>query len=140
MSVQEFVKVMQMENISENMLFIIIAITSLIQIAPIKLNPWDGMLKWIGDRLNSGIWLQLAELRRDLDDHIIAELRGDILNFARRCRRGVEHSEEQWHHVLTQAKRYETYVESHDIENGAIEEETKYIRRLHQELCRDGRI
>lgn len=140
MSLEELLRLVQIDNISANVLAIGILLASIIQISPIKINPWDGILKWIGDKLNSGIRLQLAELRRDLDDHIIAELRGDILNFARRCRRGVEHSEEQWHHVLTQARRYETYIESHDIENGAIEEETKYIRRLHQELCRDGRI
>lgn len=140
MNMNEMMELIRIKDASTIAVFLGVLITTILQVAPIKINPWDDVLKWIGNKLNGEIQNQLTGIRKDLDGHIVAEMRRDILTFARQCRKGMEHSEEQWHHVLTQAKRYENYIESHEIENGAIEEETKYIRNLHKELCREGRI
>ena len=63
-----------------------------------------------------------------------------ILQFARECRAGQEHSEEEWSHVLNVADEYEQYCQKKNVINGVVKQDTLYIRQLYQELSRDHRI
>ena len=106
---------------------------SLIQISPIKINPWSTILRLIGKALT-------GDLREDLNCLITDFRRQTILEFARECRHDVEHSAEEWNHVLQVAEEYEAYCTKHDIKNGRIKEDTKYIRNLYQEMSRAHKI
>lgn len=107
--------------------------TSLIQISPIKLNPWSTILKWIGKQLT-------GDLRKDVNSLITDFRRQTILTFARECRNKVDHSAEEWGHVLNVAAEYEKYCKDHNITNGVIDADTKFIRDLYQELSKDHKI
>lgn len=111
-------------------LFIIL---SLVQISPIKINPWSTILRWIGNALT-------GDLRKDLNSLITDFRRQTIVKFARECRNDVEHSAEEWNHVLQVAEEYEAYCEKHKIQNGKIRQDTKFVRDLYQELSRAHRI
>jgi hypothetical protein len=106
---------------------------SLVQISPIKINPWTTILRWIGNALT-------GDLRKDLNSLITDFRRQTIVTFARECRKDVEHSAEEWGHVLEVAEEYEAYCEKHNIKNGRIRQDTKYIRDLYQEMSRSHRI
>ncbi len=106
---------------------------SLIQIAPIKINPWTTLLKWLGNQLT-------GDLRKDLNSLITDVRRQTILTFARECRQGVEHSTEEWSHVLQVAEEYEAFCLANNIKNGKIKQDTKFIRDLYQEISREHRI
>ena len=43
------------ESLGSAIMFIFIILCTTVQISPIKINPWDTMPGWIGDRFNSGI-------------------------------------------------------------------------------------
>ena len=106
---------------------------SLVQISPIKINPWSTLLRWVGNMLT-------GDLRKDLNSLITDYRRQTILTFARECRHGVEHSAEEWNHVLQVAEEYEVYCSTNNIKNGRIKQDTKFIRDLYQEMSREHRI
>ena len=49
---------------------LVLLLMTLIQIAPIKLDPWSAVAKAIGRALNSEVLIQLSVLRENLDTHI----------------------------------------------------------------------
>lgn len=108
---------------------------TLIQIAPIKINPWTKVSKCIEEKINGDIKKDVAELKRDFEETKANDMRWYILNFANSCRNNVRHSKEEWEHLLSQLKEYETYTKAKEINNGVIEEDAKYLRNLYQERC-----
>ena len=119
---------------------LIILAFSLIQIAPVKLNPWDSILGWFGRKLNGNMQKRLDDLEKQIRNMWINTHRLHILTFARECRANIEHSSDEWTNVLNVAEEYEKTVHEQRITNGVITQDTAYIRALYQELSRDHRI
>lgn len=117
-----------------------ILLLSLIQISPLKVNPWDSVLGWIGKKTNGETEKRLGELQKQVQDMWVNGHRSTILTFAREARGGIEHSPDEWANVLNQAEEYEKYVRDRGITNGIITQDTEYIRHLYQELSREHRI
>lgn len=111
----------------------IILFLSLIQISPLKLNPWDRILGWVGKRIN-------GKLKQQVTDLWINSHRQTLLTFARECRAEMEHSADEWSYVLNVAEEYEAYCEKNDIRNGIVKAETMYIQNLYQDLCRQNKV
>ena len=118
----------------------IVILLSLIEISPLKLNPWDRLLSWIGSKLNSATEKRLAAVEKQLRSMWINDHRHCILTFAREARAAIAHSADEWTNVLNIAEEYEKYVDANGITNGIITQDTAYIRNLYQELSRDHRI
>lgn len=114
---------------------ILIGSVTIIQFSPIKLDPWTRLFEAIGNCINGDIKENLSELKRDFEETKANDMRWHILEFSNSCRSGVKHSKEEWMHVIEQLKQYETYVKEKEIDNGVIEEESKYLRSLYQERC-----
>ena len=119
---------------------LLILILSLIQISPIKLNPWDHIFGWIGKKTNGATENRLEKLEKQLRDMWINQHRQSILTFARECRSDIEHSSDEWTNVLNVAEEYERYVEENHVTNGIITQDTVYLRALYQELSREHKI
>lgn len=129
--------------ISKNPEFWIVVFLGLVEVAPIKVNPWSKLIKWIGEKLNGELYKkfdaleqEIKTVEREFEIKNANDKRWDILDFANSCRNGRKHGREEWEHVIDQLKAYETYVNEHKIDNGVIEEETKYLRALYQERCK----
>ncbi len=118
----------------------LIILFSLIQISPLKLNPWDSLFGWIGRKLNGETDKQLKELQNQISNMWINSHRHTILCFARESRAGVEHSPDEWTNLLNIAEEYEKYVSDNGITNGIITQDTVYLRELYQELSREHKI
>lgn len=118
----------------------LILLLSLVQIAPVKLNPWDKIFGWFGKKLNGESKRQLNEVQRQVTDLWINNHRMGILTFARECREGMEHDAEEWGNILNLCEEYEQYTERNDVSNGIVRENTRYIRELYQELSRGRKI
>ena len=119
---------------------IFIALT-LFEIAPIKLNPWSHLLKWLGCKLNGDLREEVKALKseievvkKDFEEKNAHDKRWSILDFANSCHNGRKHTKEEWEHVLNQLIYYEEYVDAKEIKNAVIEEETRYLRELYREL------
>ena len=119
---------------------LIIILFSLLQIAPIRLNPWDDIFGWLGRKINGALEKRIAQVEKRVGDMWVNEHRQHILRFARECREDVAHSSDEWTNVLNEAEDYEDFVHEHGITNGIITQDTEYIRKLYQELSREHRI
>ena len=121
-------------------LMLLILLLSLIQISPLKLNPWDRLFAWIGEKVNGALEAQVTDLQKQVTDMWVNDRRISILTFAREAKSGVVHSPDEWTNVLNQAEEYENFVKVHGVTNGIITQETEFIRNLYQELSREHRI
>ena len=113
---------------------------SLIQISPLKLNPWDKLLAWLGRKLNGATIKKLEELQKQVRDMWINTHRQSILTFARECRADMHHDAEEWNHILSIADEYEVYCAKNTVSNGVVKADTEYVRALYQELSREHKI
>ena len=113
---------------------------SLIQISPLKLNPWDKLLAWFGRKLNGATEKRLEELQKQVRDMWINTHRQSILTFARECRADMHHDAEEWNHILSIADEYEVYCTKNTVSTGVVKADTEYVRALYQELSREHKI
>ena len=118
----------------------IAVLLSLIQISPLKLNPWDKLLGWFGKKLNGETEKRLKAVEKQIRDMWINNHRQSILTFARECRADMHHDAEEWNHILSIADEYEVYCQKNTVSNGVVKADTEYIRGLYQELSHNHKI
>lgn len=115
---------------------LIIGALTLVEVAPIKINPWKRFFKWIGKMINGEVQERLTSLQLDFEQTKAQDKRWHILSFANSCRNGKLHSREEWKHAISELREYEQYTADKHIENGVIEEDAKYLRELYRERNR----
>lgn len=98
----------------------LIIILTILQIAPIKINPWSKILNWFGDLFNSGIYKRLEKIESDVKEikHSSAErdaitARVRILRFNDELMNNVDHSKDYFDQVLNDIDMYEKYCEDY---------------------------
>lgn len=87
---------------------------TLIQLAPIKVNPWSWLAKTIGKAMG------IAAIEKKLDEHIATDDKRDadshrleILRFNNELLRSVGHTKEEFIEVLAEIDAYERFCEGH---------------------------
>lgn len=104
-------------------LLVIVGILTLIQITPIRINPWSAIGKWIGRffthdliknirELNKTVQaysVRLSNLERKLDEHNAIESRIRIIRFGDEITHEVLHSKNHYDQILTDITSYEKY-------------------------------
>ena len=97
-----------------------VAGATLIQISPIKIDPWTWLGRKVGRALNGEVMDELKNLKGRMEN-MEAQNEQDkmdasrirILRFGDECKRDVPHSEEHFNQVLDDIDRYESYCNSH---------------------------
>ncbi len=112
---------------------------TLIQIAPIKINPWDKILTWLGNHMNADIVKRVDVIEAKLDEHIkessderLRKVRADILCFGNSCMNGQLHTKEEFEFVISECDQYEKYIEKTQSKNGVATATISEIRRLYE--------
>lgn len=107
----------------------IIGAMTLIQIAPIKINPWSWLLKLLRQALGTQqLTTQIDKLDKKFSKNRFNDLRRYILAYSREIYGGIIHSESERQEILHRIKEYEKLCEDYDFENSYVDEEIKYIR------------
>lgn len=119
--------------LSDNLTLTLVAIGALVEIAPIRINPWSRIFKWVANIVVGDLQKEFREFKRESEEKTADRMRWDILSFANSCRRGQEHSKDEWWHCISQIKEYEDYTKRKGIVNGVIEEDSEYLRELYHE-------
>lgn len=140
MTIKEIIKMMSAGEVAGWALILLLLFLSLIQISPLKLNPWDNVFAWLGRKLNGSMEYKIEHLQKQVLELWINAHRQTILTFARECRGNVEHSAEEWSTLLNLCEEYERYCNTHNVNNGVVRENTRYLRQLFQELSREHKI
>ena len=135
------------ESFGSSLIFIGVILCTFVQISPIKINPWDVLLGWIGERFNSGINKKINiidkkvdKMERRLDEHIedkgkekLKNTRRYIISFVNNGINGKRHTKESFDDVIKACDEYEQYVKDNDIKNGVIDSSIAAIRLKYQE-------
>ena len=117
---------------------------TLIQIAPIKMNPWSAIAKAIGKAINADVLKELDTVKKDLADHVKAnevrnadEHRARILRFNNELLRDISHTKEEFIDVLADIDFYERYCRDHkDYKNNRAVHAIANISRSYDERLR----
>lgn len=123
--------------IQNNLTLTFIGAFTIIQISPIKIDPWTWIVNLLKKWLLGDIVHQIAELKTEIDDERARTKRWNILNFANSCRQGTSHTKEEWEHCLDELYLYEKHCEEHNIPNGVMVECSRYLKTTFRELLND---
>lgn len=135
---------MLMQDKGPILLTIMIMLT-LVELVPIKLNPWSAIFNWFGKKLNKEVIEKIDVIEERLDEHIkdseetdLKARRTAILDFGSNVIRGVNYHKEKFDFMIGECDDYEDYCKKHDIKNGVAEASIAEIRRIYQERLRNN--
>ncbi len=140
----------------------LVALLTLIQISPLKLNPWRPLgnlikkgLSGIAKLLNKEVIAEIGEVKADITNmktelaDVKTELtnvktgvnkqgainaRARILRFGDELLHGMNHSKDHFDSILRDAHDYESYCDTHkDFENGVTGPTIQHIRSVYQD-------
>ena len=73
------------------------------------------------------------ETEERLDMLAAARIKNHVLNFARQCRKGEQHSHEDFSNLFKENKEYQKLVEKYKWENDVYAHDFAYIQRVYDE-------
>lgn len=108
---------------------------TLVQLAPIKVNPWSWLAKSVGKAIG------IAAVEKKLDEHISTDDRRDadrhrmgILRFNNELLRSIDHTKEEFIEVLAEIDAYERFCNDHpDYPNNRAVLAIENIRENYRE-------
>ena len=126
--------------------FATLAGATLIQISPLKIDPWTWLGRKIGRALNGEVMDELKNLTGRMDrieaqaeEQSMDTARTRILRFGDECKRDVPHSEEHFNQVLDDIDRYESYCNSHpEYKNAKAVLTIARIKEIYTERLENG--
>lgn len=102
-----------------------------IDISPIKINPVKWILKMIGNMLFTDINKRLDEMERSIDNNEMDRIRSTVLDFATSCRRGVQHTKDEYQHIINLKEKYDDLLQKRHQHNGVFDVEYAYILEVY---------
>ena len=117
----------------------LLILMTIVQISPIKINPWSALANAIGRAINSDVLKELDGVKRDLAAHVKVddernadEHRARILRFNNELLRDIPHTHEEFIEVLADIDFYERYCEKHkDYKNNRAVHAIANISRVY---------
>ena len=123
-----------LEWCGKNIVVVLVGLSALIQITPIKINPWTTLFKWIGNKANEdlrkevgGVNKKLDSLSKDVDDLSRQRkedekdrIRWEILDFANSCRNGRRHTKDEYLHIIELNDKYKKLLKETGDKNGVF--------------------
>lgn len=113
------------------------AILTLLQIAPIQINPWSWLAKKLGRAINGEVIKKVDDLGHDIknlrdecEEREATACRTRILRFGDEILHEVRHSKEHFDQILIDITAYENYCLSHPEFRNNVAVAT--IRRINQ--------
>lgn len=111
---------------------VIIVLLTIIQLAPIKVNPWSKIAKVIGRALNT-------EVMDKLDESEATNARYRILRFDDEIRHKVKHTEEHFNQIMEDIDDYERYCSGHpNYKNSKAVSAIENTRRTYEKCRREN--
>ena len=139
---------MSMKEILLNGGGVLLVLLTIVQIAPIKINPWSALARLLGKAINTDVLKELddvkgaqREMRKVLDEHIRIDDERDadshrqrILQFNNELLREIPHTQEDFNEVLAEIDLYEDYCKAHpDYKNNRAIHAIAHIGKVYDE-------
>lgn len=122
---------------------VVILLISLVQISPIKFDPWTLLGRFIGKFLGiTELKEEIQKMKADMDQNKAIECRVRILRFGDEIRQGsIKHSKESFDQVLDDIANYDKYCADHkDFANGRTVATTKIINEVYHDLVLEHKL
>ena len=119
--------------------------TTIVQIAPIKCNPWSWLARAIGRAINAEVIQKVDKLEGDLkklkdhtEEHTAKSCRIRILRFGDEILHDVHHSKEHFDQILLDITEYEKYCTEHpEFKNNMTVITTSRIKATYAHCLED---
>lgn len=129
----------------------VLCLGTFIEVSKIKINPWSGLFKWIGNCLMADIKAEIKEVKEEQkelakrQDELARQraidaadrIKAEIFGFYNECQKGQRHSEAEFNHIIQQNKKYDDLIEETGEENGVYTAEYKYILAIYEKCQRE---
>lgn len=124
-----------------------------VEVAPIKINPWTVILKYVGGIINRGVYKKLdaiegatqrnaqaiEDIKVEMESRFNAYdkqdkeyqavgMRNEIINFAENLKLGRVYSEKQFEYILDVVSKYNMHCETYKIKNHYIDDAHDIIK------------
>lgn len=118
----------------------LLVLLTLIQIAPVKINPWSLIAKAVGRAINGEVLEKVSKLDQEMQgvraamaEEKAVNCRARILRFGDECLHGERHTKEHFDQTLRDIAAYERYCEDHpDFENNVTELTSDRIKEIYR--------
>ena len=119
---------------------LIIILMTIVQITPIKINPWSFLSQKIGRAFNGEVIDKVDKLGKELADHKEKSeerhatlCRAHILRFGDEILHGIPHSKEGYDNILLDIDAYEEYCDKHPrYKNNVAIATINHIKKMYQ--------
>ena len=116
------------------------ALSTIIEISPIKLKPWTWLARRIGRAINGELMAKVDKLEQDIQqiDHdagerYAKEVRARVLRFGDELIHDVRHSKEHFDDILQDITVYENYCDEHpEFENDRMQLTVQKIKETYK--------
>lgn len=124
---------------------VLLVLLTMIQIAPVKINPWTSIAKAIGRAINGEVLEKVGKLEKEMQgvrsgmaEEKAVNCRARILRFGDECLHGERHTKDHFDQTLRDIAAYERYCEDHpDFENNVTELTSDRIKEIYRR-CLDN--
>lgn len=131
------------------------ALSTVVQISPVKINPWSALAQWIGRAINGEVIKEVASLKADIQgvkadiegvkaadaERDAKSARARILQFGDELIENEHHTKEHFDDVLQDIDDYEAYCREHtDFKNNRTHATTQYILEIYHRCLKEHRF
>lgn len=118
---------------------------TVLEIAPIKINPWSALARWLGRAFNGEVLFRLETLEKNLEEHIrqddernADDHRRRILAFNNEIIAEIPHTKEEFIEILAEIDCYEHYCKTHpDYKNNRCVHAIANISRVYDDRLKE---
>ncbi|MCI9224963.1 MAG: hypothetical protein HFE91_05810 [Acutalibacter sp.] len=108
----------------------LLLLLTFIQLAPIKIDPWSAIARWIGRAING----EVLDKLHDVEKQLANGSRLEILRFNNELLRSIDHTKEEFIEVLAEIDAYERFCDDHpDYPNNRAVLAIENIRENYKE-------
>ena len=127
-------------------------LATLVQVAPIEINPWSWLARKIGRAINGEVMDDVASIKKDIQsvkkdiegvkaadaERDAKSARSRILQFGDELIENERHTKEHFDDVLEDIDNYEAYCREHtDFKNNRTHATTQYILEVYHKCLKD---
>ena len=139
------------KDYASNILAVLAMFSIVIEVAPIKINPWSFLANKLGRAFNKEVLNEISTLKSRVDtlDERVQQseamqserdaktARTNILRFGDEIRIGTRHSKESFDEILSDITEYESYCTTHqDFKNNRTKSTEKIIIEVYEHCLR----
>jgi nitrogen fixation/metabolism regulation signal transduction histidine kinase len=125
---------------------LLVFLSLIIEITPIKLNPWSWLAKKIGKAFNGEVMKEIgtiktevkdikkdvSDIREEAKEREATNRRSRILEFGDEILHDVDYSKEHWDSILMDCSEYENYCDDHPhYMNNVAKATIKHIKHMY---------